>query len=80
MPIICKHCGAEDGFYVKERVTGVAVIFYNDNGDYEEDQGDMYESLTHSGGKKAYCQSCTKYMGKREELISEKNDSGTQSD
>lgn len=74
MPIVCKHCGAEDGFYVKERVTGIATIYYDNKGDYGEDQSAMYDYLSHSGGKKAYCQNCKKHIGKSEDLISGKTE------
>ena len=67
--IICKHCGDDSGFYVKERVTGTVAVYYTEEGKYHEDQTDMYEHLSHVGGKKAYCSSCHKYIGKSEDLI-----------
>ncbi|NRG48370.1 hypothetical protein HRF87_27180 [Bacillus sp. CRN 9] len=70
MQIVCKYCGSENGFYTEERVTGRATIYYKGNGYMRADQGSMYDSLTHSGGKKAYCRDCFKYIGKSEKLIS----------
>ena len=68
--IICKYCGSNSGFYVQERVTGKATVYYTENGEYHEgQQEDMYTHLVHSGGKKAYCDSCHKYIGKSKDLI-----------
>lgn len=70
MTIICPHCHANDGFYVKEQVRGTAAIYYNNKGDYEFVQTSMYDNLSHSGGKLAYCQNCDKTIGKSKELKS----------
>jgi hypothetical protein len=70
MTIVCKYCGAQDGFYVEERVTGKATVYYTNNGDYAEENGQMYDDLKHSGGKIAYCSNCDKSMGKSEDLKS----------
>ncbi|MGR6904749.1 hypothetical protein [Lysinibacillus fusiformis] len=68
--IICPYCKAEDGFYVKERITGTATIHYTELGDYAEEQSSMYDYLNHSGGKIAYCAKCEKSLGKAEKLKS----------
>ncbi|MGN7406426.1 hypothetical protein [Bacillus safensis] len=75
--IVCPHCKSADGFYTKERVTGSAHIFYNSAGDLEEEQGAMYDGLSHHGGTKAYCKQCYKLMGKTEDLASGNNEEET---
>lgn len=52
MDITCKHCGSQDGFFTEERVSGIATMWYTKNGDLESEQGDMYQYLNHTGGKK----------------------------
>lgn len=70
MIIICPHCHANEGFYVKEQVRGTAVVFYDNEGFYDDDhQTAMYDNLSHSGGKLAYCQNCDKTIGKSVKLI-----------
>ncbi|WP_339205838.1 hypothetical protein NSQ36_12280 [Bacillus sp. FSL W8-1143] len=75
--IVCPHCKSADGFYTKERVTGSAHIYYNSAGDLEEEQGAMYDGLSHHGGTKAYCKQCYKTMGKTEDLASGNNEEET---
>ncbi|MCM3239076.1 hypothetical protein M3589_15235 [Heyndrickxia oleronia] len=68
--IICPHCESQEGFYTKEQVRGIATPHYTKEGHYAIDNSHIYDSLTHSGGKRAYCVVCKKYIGKSEELIS----------
>ncbi|AMQ66491.1 hypothetical protein BH753_gp009 [Bacillus phage Shbh1] len=68
--IICCHCGAMEGFYVKETVKGVSTPHYTKNGHYANENSHIYNYLTHSGGEKAYCLVCDKYIGKSQDLIS----------
>ena len=68
--IVCPHCHESAGFYATERVTGTAKVHYTENGDWALDQTDMYGSLEHSGGKRAYCNNCNQYLGKTEDLKS----------
>ncbi|MGY3717166.1 hypothetical protein ACWE42_16770 [Sutcliffiella cohnii] len=68
--IICPHCDSKEGFYTKEQVKGTATPHYTKNGHYAIENGHIYDSLTHSGGKRAYCIDCHKYIGKSEDLIS----------
>lgn len=63
--IICPHCKSVDGFYTKERVTGSAHIYYNSAGDLEEDQGAMYDGLSHHGEKKPIVSSAINRWGKQ---------------
>lgn len=68
--IICKHCGASDGFYRRERVQGTAEFHYTNKGDYANENGQAHEGIKYSGGKNAYCLSCNRIMGKSEDFIS----------
>ncbi|MEN2453784.1 hypothetical protein AAZF84_38370 [Bacillus sp. JR_15] len=68
--IVCPHCKSADGFFTKERITGSAEIYYNSAGDLEEEQGAMYDGLSHHGGTKAYCKQCYKPIGKTKDLAS----------
>lgn len=68
--IVCPHCKSEGGFFTKERITGTAHIYYNSSGDLEEEQGAMYDYLSHHGGTKAFCRECEKPLGKTKDLAS----------
>lgn len=70
MAIVCKHCKSEVGFYVREKVSGYAHIYYSEKGDLERDQHSMYDSLDHTGGRYAYCRTCHKSIGLSEKLKS----------
>lgn len=59
----CPHCGSDEGYYTKDYVSGSCNTRYNFDGTVE-DNGDMYESLTHKCGKVAYCSSCHKKIGR----------------
>ncbi|WP_341320336.1 hypothetical protein NSQ62_11785 [Solibacillus sp. FSL H8-0523] len=67
--INCTHCGSDGGFYTKETVKGRATVYYTNNGDYAENQTEMY-SLNNSGGKVAHCVDCNKKIGNSADLIS----------
>lgn len=70
MTIVCRHCGVNEGFYVRERVTGISTMYYTNDGDLKAEQDSMYDNLTHTGGKTAYCTKCHKSIGKSENLKS----------
>ncbi|GAF66421.1 hypothetical protein BTS2_3322 [Bacillus sp. TS-2] len=71
MPIItCPHCKEQEGFYLKEQVRGSSEPHFTKEGHYANKNGHIYESLNHSGGKRAYCMNCNGYIGKSVELIS----------
>ncbi|MFC7686629.1 hypothetical protein [Ureibacillus sp. GCM10028918] len=74
MSIVCPHCNAKSGFYIKETVTGTAYTYYTEKGDYAIDQTKMYTYLNHIGGKIAYCVECKKRIGKSKDLISGKTE------
>lgn len=68
--IVCPRCKSDGGFFTRERVTGTAHIYYNSAGDLEEEQGDMYNGLSHHGGSIAFCKDCKKPIGKTKDLAS----------
>ena len=65
MTIICKHCGADDIFYVKERVTNCKP---HEQSNHTAENGVIYDYMNHSGRKLAYCVKCHKSIGKVEAL------------
>lgn len=68
--ITCPHCESQEGFYTKEQVTGPSEPHYTNEGHYAAENGHIYDSVSHSGGKRAYCIVCKKYIGKSADLIS----------
>ncbi|MFC9539925.1 hypothetical protein ACFTQ7_08560 [Lysinibacillus sp. NPDC056959] len=70
MTIVCRHCNASEGFYVRERVSGSSTTYYTKTGDFMADQSSMYDHLNHHGGTVAYCMNCHKAMGKKEDFES----------
>lgn len=68
--IVCPHCGGEHGFFLKEQVRGSAITHYTKEGHYCTENGQIYESLKHYGGKVAYCIRCEKHIGKSADFIS----------
>lgn len=57
----CPFCGSTDGYYTKEQVHGEVNFRHNFDGS-EAENGDMYENLSFSGGKYAYCLNCGKRL------------------
>ena len=72
--IKCKHCGAEDGFYTRQRVKGSATFRYTKEGHHAKDNGDMHEGIWYEGGVWAYCESCNKVLGRSENLVTGRNE------
>lgn len=70
MTIVCRHCNASEGSYVKERVSGSATTYYTRTGDFRADQSTMYDGLNHHGGTIAYCMNCNKSIEKKEDFES----------
>ncbi|MCM3180203.1 hypothetical protein [Cytobacillus horneckiae] len=68
--ITCPHCHAQEGFFLKEQVYGTAEPHFTKEGHYAIENGHIYDSLTHKGGKLAYCRNCQKSIGKSKDLIS----------
>lgn len=57
----CPFCG-NDEFYIKQQVRGNCD--YRERFDGEEaDNSNMHDNLVYSGGNKAYCSRCEKYLG-----------------
>lgn len=70
--ITCPHCESQEGFYTKEQVKGTSTPHYTKEGHYATENGHIYDYLNHSGGKRAYCIICQKYIGKSADLITGK--------
>lgn len=70
MHVVCPHCGSQEGFYIKKQVRGTSITFYTNKGHFASENSQMYDGLTHSGGKKAFCKICDKYIGKSVDFIS----------
>lgn len=62
----CPYCGSKDGYYTKEQVKGSVRYNYNFDGS-EAENGEMYDYLSYSGGKYAYCLHCDKRLFRIEE-------------
>lgn len=70
----CKHCGNEEYFYTKASYRGPGVIYYDSNGEYEEEiglNGGMYDGLQMTEGKFYYCEKCDKRGARRVNEIDE---------
>lgn len=59
----CPYCNSKEGYYTKIQVKGSMIYRYNYDGS-EADNGDMYDGLTYTSGKCAYCLSCDKRLFK----------------
>lgn len=70
--VVCKQCGSQNGFYSKDKVRGSAETHYNANGDFKNNQADMYNDLIHTQGKTAYCVDCNARVGRIENIVSGK--------
>lgn len=68
--VICPHCESQEGFFTKEQVRGISTPYFTKEGHYAIENGHVYDGLIHSGGKRAYCLDCKKYIGKSVDLIS----------
>jgi len=62
----CPYCGDDQGYYTKEQVRGRITYAFNFDGS-EAENGDMYDGLSYSGGKYAYCLNCDKRLFRMEE-------------
>lgn len=62
----CPHCDSTEGYYTKEQARGVINFRYNFDCS-EAENGEMYDNLSYSGGKFAYCLRCGKRLFKMEE-------------
>lgn len=60
----CPHCGSNEGYYEKNRVSGEVVIYYNFDGS-AADNSDMYDYLSYKPKSKyAFCAACNKRLFK----------------
>ncbi|MGG3871643.1 hypothetical protein [Brevibacillus laterosporus] len=60
---VCPHCGSDEGYYTKMQVSGSVRYFIGFDGS-ERENGNMYGSINHQGGKVAYCANCNKRLFK----------------
>jgi hypothetical protein len=63
----CPYCGSSAGFFIRQQVTGSISINFNYDGS-DADNTEMYDYLTHKGGKVAYCQDCEKKLFNMSEI------------
>lgn len=59
----CPHCGSKNGFFEKQYARGRINYIYNFDGT-EAENHDMYDLLTFTEGKYAYCMHCGKRLFK----------------
>lgn len=57
----CPFCGC-NGFYVRQHAEGTIIYHHSFDGS-ESDNKDMYNGLNVTGGKRAYCSQCNKFLG-----------------
>ena len=57
----CPFCGC-NGFYVRQHAEGTVIYHHSFDGS-ESDNKDMYNGLNVTGGKRAYCSQCNKFLG-----------------
>ncbi len=60
----CKTCGAEEGFIISRRVTGIVSELMNNDLSYPDEQPQMHDSICYGEAhKRLECQSCHGYYG-----------------
>ena len=64
----CKHCGSDDGYYVKCTYRGSGIFRGNFDGSPAEN-GDMYDCLNSTPSKYVYCLHCDKRLCKTEDIL-----------
>lgn len=62
----CPYCGSDYGYYTKQQAHGPVRYNYEFDGS-ESDNGEMYNCLSYTGGKYAYCAHCDKRLFKMED-------------
>jgi len=55
----CPYCGSNEGYYSRMQVSGSILTRFHFDGS-EAENGEMYETVRHTGGKIAYCLVCNK--------------------
>ena len=61
----CPFCGNEE-FYITNWMQGSGDFNMRFDGEEAADNSQMYDGLLITEGKRAYCNSCFKYIGNRE--------------
>ena len=65
----CPKCGSTEGYYTKDRVSG--IVHYKNSFDptEEKDNCEMYDYLSHKTGKVAYCIDCDKKICNTDDIM-----------
>jgi len=63
----CSNCGNTSGYYKFQEVQGKIINYYDENGNYAEDQTESHDNITYGIEEKdAYCIECGKKLTKKE--------------
>ncbi|WP_338631626.1 hypothetical protein [Clostridium baratii] len=64
--IICKHCGSNEGFFIKTQIYGSVETYFNSNGTYamEGENMALHDNLDYKYGKNIYCGACRRFIDK----------------
>lgn len=71
MNIICKHCGSDEGFYIKTRLYGSYLEKFNSDCSHDEFASSACDHLQEERGKNVYCNKCNKVICKTSEIEDE---------
>ncbi|OSA95628.1 UNVERIFIED_ORG: hypothetical protein B2H98_10915 [Clostridium botulinum] len=69
MNIICKHCGSDEGFYIKTKY--YANVHESFNSDGTEQFSGTADSMQSKRGKNVYCSNCNKVICKVSQIENE---------
>lgn len=58
----CPYCDS-DTYYTKDWVEGPSQTNIRFDGDEDVENGQMYDSVKHITGDRAYCRNCNRYIG-----------------
>lgn len=72
MKVVCKHCGSEDGFYIKTRFYANVNVEYNNDGSSRF--SGVSDTMESKMGKNVYCINCDKAICKVSEIEDELED------
>lgn len=72
MNIICKHCGSDEGFYIKVQIHANTRESFNSDGTSQ--WGATADEMRTKRGKNVYCSNCDKVICKVVEIEDELED------